>query len=116
MGSNDYKYFRFPFLAEGETQEKRDGVREFLFHNGYKIAPVTLDFFDYDWGVSIFRTPKAAEYRRLLPSATPRAKPGIFFFSRAVFRSLSNSNFIGYDSITSPRPTKAFRTIGRFHG
>lgn len=49
MPNKDYHYFRYPFLSEGNTQEKRDTVRQFLFKNGYKIAPVTVDFFEYEW-------------------------------------------------------------------
>jgi hypothetical protein len=45
----DFKFFRYPFLAEGNSQEKRDGVRNFLSHSNYKIAEVTMDFFDYEW-------------------------------------------------------------------
>jgi peptidoglycan-N-acetylglucosamine deacetylase len=49
MSGKDYHYFRYPFLSEGNIQEKRDMVRQFLFENGYKIAPVTVDFFEYVW-------------------------------------------------------------------
>lgn len=49
MGNKDYRYFRYPYLSEGNTQERRDSVRQFLFKNGYKIAPVTTDFFEYEW-------------------------------------------------------------------
>lgn len=45
----DYHYFRYPFLSEGDTQDKRDAVRNYLFKNNYKIAPVTVDFFEYEW-------------------------------------------------------------------
>lgn len=49
MQHKDYHYFRYPYLSEGNTQEKRNTVRQFLFNNGYKIAPVTVDFFEYEW-------------------------------------------------------------------
>jgi len=49
MFDKDYHYFRYPYLSEGNTQEKRDNIRSFLFTNGYKIAPVTVDFFEYEW-------------------------------------------------------------------
>lgn len=49
MLDKDYHYFRYPFLSEGDTQEKRDKVRQFIFNSGYKIAPVTVDFFEYEW-------------------------------------------------------------------
>jgi peptidoglycan/xylan/chitin deacetylase (PgdA/CDA1 family) len=49
MGGRDFHYFRYPYLAEGDTAEKRDGVRRFLAGQRYRIAPVTVDFFDYQW-------------------------------------------------------------------
>jgi len=54
MGENN-RYFRYPYLAEGNTQEKRSTVREFLLMNNYKITPVTVDFFDYEWNAPYLR-------------------------------------------------------------
>lgn len=47
--NQNHKYFRYPFLSEGNTAEKRETVRRFLLNNNYQIAPVTLDFSDYEW-------------------------------------------------------------------
>ena len=41
------KYFRFPMLKEGDTVEKRDGVRSFLTGNGYRTGHVTIDTSDW---------------------------------------------------------------------
>jgi peptidoglycan-N-acetylglucosamine deacetylase len=49
MKDADWHWFRFPFLAEGDTPEKRAGVRAFLAQRGYKIAGVTMSFADYLW-------------------------------------------------------------------
>ena len=49
MGIKNYKYFRYPYLSEGETKNKRDKARQYLFENDYKIAEVTTDFLDYEW-------------------------------------------------------------------
>ena len=45
----DWNWFRYPFLWEGATLEKRRAVRSFLFGRGYRIAQVSLDFEDYAW-------------------------------------------------------------------
>ncbi len=37
------KYFRFPYLRQGNTIAKRDSVLRFLRQKGYRIAPVTID-------------------------------------------------------------------------
>lgn len=49
MGNEDWHWFRYPFLWEGETLEKRNTVRAYLKDHGYRIAQVTLDFEDYAW-------------------------------------------------------------------
>lgn len=49
-GNRDWHYFRFPYLEEGDTLAKRNDVRRWLFKHGYRIAEVTLNFNDDDWG------------------------------------------------------------------
>jgi peptidoglycan/xylan/chitin deacetylase (PgdA/CDA1 family) len=49
MKDEDWHWFRFPFLAEGDTPAKRAGIRTFLLRNGYRIAGVTMSFGDYQW-------------------------------------------------------------------
>jgi peptidoglycan/xylan/chitin deacetylase (PgdA/CDA1 family) len=45
----DWHWFRYPFLWEGDTLEKRHAVRAYLRDHGYRVAQVTLDFEDYAW-------------------------------------------------------------------
>lgn len=45
----DWHWFRYPFLWEGETLEKRRAVRAYLREHRYRVAHVTLDFEDYAW-------------------------------------------------------------------
>ncbi len=47
--NEDWHWFRFPFLAEGDTPAKSTGIRTFLAQHGYKIAAVTMSFGDYLW-------------------------------------------------------------------
>jgi len=49
MKNEDWRWFRYPFLAEGDTPEKRAGFRDFLRERGYKVAAVTMSFGDYLW-------------------------------------------------------------------
>jgi peptidoglycan/xylan/chitin deacetylase (PgdA/CDA1 family) len=48
-GGHDWRWFRYPFLSEGETTEKRVAARKLLGQRGYKIAAVTMSFHDYLW-------------------------------------------------------------------
>lgn len=45
----DWHWFRYPFLWEGDTLEKRHAVRAYLTQHGYRVAQVSLDFEDYAW-------------------------------------------------------------------
>jgi peptidoglycan/xylan/chitin deacetylase (PgdA/CDA1 family) len=49
MDTGAWHWFRYPFLHEGDTLEKRHAVRKYLAEHGYKVAQVTLDFSDYTW-------------------------------------------------------------------
>jgi len=52
---HDWRWFRYPYLHEGDTLEKRRAVRAFLASNGYRIAQTTLDWEDYIWNSSYAR-------------------------------------------------------------
>lgn len=45
----DWRWIRYPFLAEGDTADKRAEVRKFLATHNYRIAAVTMSFGDYMW-------------------------------------------------------------------
>src|SRR5215470_10825172 len=49
MENQDWHWFRYPYLHEGDTLEKRHAARVYLKDHGYQIAQVTLDFEDYLW-------------------------------------------------------------------
>jgi len=44
------RLFRFPYFKEGETTEKRDGMRSFLQQHGYCVGRATID--TSDWAIS----------------------------------------------------------------
>lgn len=45
----NWRWFRYPFLDEGETAEKRSAARRLLAGHGYSVASVTMDFSDWAW-------------------------------------------------------------------
>ena len=49
MAGQDWHWFRYPFLHEGDTVAKRRAVRASLKAHGYRIAEVNMDFEDYLW-------------------------------------------------------------------
>jgi peptidoglycan-N-acetylglucosamine deacetylase len=49
------KVFRYPFLFEGDTSEKREGVRRYLREHGYATAPVTIDADDWAFNAPFSR-------------------------------------------------------------
>jgi len=50
-----WKVFRYPFLQQGDTVEKRDGVRRFLEETGYVVADVTIDADDWAYSPPFVR-------------------------------------------------------------
>jgi peptidoglycan/xylan/chitin deacetylase (PgdA/CDA1 family) len=55
MGHQNWHWFRYPFLWEGDTLEKRHAVRQYLKDHKYHVAQVTLDFEDYLWNAPYAR-------------------------------------------------------------
>ena len=53
-GASDWHWFRYPFLHEGETLEKRQAIENFLRDHHYRVAEVSLDFED-----TMYNTPYA---------------------------------------------------------
>lgn len=47
---NFTRLFRYPYFKEGDTVEKRDGMREFLQQHGYRIGRATIDA--SDWAIN----------------------------------------------------------------
>jgi len=52
---DSWHWFRYPYLREGDTVEKRRAVRAYLKARGYRIAQVTLDWEDYLWNTAYAR-------------------------------------------------------------
>jgi peptidoglycan-N-acetylglucosamine deacetylase len=55
MGKKDWHWFRYPYLDEGDTLEKRRAARAYLKEHGYRIAQVSIDFEDYAWNAPYAR-------------------------------------------------------------
>jgi peptidoglycan-N-acetylglucosamine deacetylase len=49
MAGEDWHWFRYPYLREGETLEKRNAIRNYLERKGYRTAQVSFDFEDHLW-------------------------------------------------------------------
>jgi peptidoglycan/xylan/chitin deacetylase (PgdA/CDA1 family) len=45
----DWHWFRYPFLSEGDTPQKRAAVRGWLAANGYRIAPANVIVGDWNY-------------------------------------------------------------------
>lgn len=49
MGDQDWRWFRYPFLAEGDDPALRARLRAFIGGRGYRVASVTMSFDDWAW-------------------------------------------------------------------
>jgi peptidoglycan/xylan/chitin deacetylase (PgdA/CDA1 family) len=61
-GDKDWKWFRYPFIDEGENAEKRAASRAVLAKHGYKVAAVTMDFSDWAWSAPYTRCKDAGDH------------------------------------------------------
>ena len=50
-----WRFYRFPYLQEGETLEKRRAVRAWLIAHRYRTAQVTIDFDDWAFNAPYVR-------------------------------------------------------------
>lgn len=50
------KYFRYPYLAEG-NKSKKQKVYDYLKEHHYTIAPVTIDTKDFDFNEMLYKVP-----------------------------------------------------------
>ncbi|MEP6883670.1 MAG: polysaccharide deacetylase family protein [Gammaproteobacteria bacterium] len=55
MVGQDWHWFRYPYLHEGDTLQKRRAVRSWLAARGYTVAQVNMDFEDYLWNAPYAR-------------------------------------------------------------
>jgi peptidoglycan/xylan/chitin deacetylase (PgdA/CDA1 family) len=60
-----WKVFRYPFLEQGDTVEKRDGVRQFLTERGYAVAEVTIDADDWAYNDPFVRCAERGDHAAL---------------------------------------------------
>jgi peptidoglycan/xylan/chitin deacetylase (PgdA/CDA1 family) len=93
MGDLDWRWFRFPYLREGDTPEKYAAVRAFLAEHRYRVAQVTISFHDYAYN---------APYARCAASAN---REGLKFLEESFLAGAAESLVRGRDA--------ALRTVGR---
>ncbi|MFA0811429.1 polysaccharide deacetylase family protein [Microbulbifer epialgicus] len=87
-------YFRFPYLREGETLEKRDGMREALSKYGYKNAYITLN--NYDWYIEdlfqkALREGKEVDLQRLSHMYVDVLMQSISYYDNLAIKHLGRS-------------------------
>lgn len=62
-GDSDWKVFRFPYLREPADETSRLALRDELATRGYRIADVTVDFWDYAWNAPFVRCSRKGDAR-----------------------------------------------------
>jgi peptidoglycan/xylan/chitin deacetylase (PgdA/CDA1 family) len=118
----DWHWLRFPFLAEGDTPEKRADVRKFLIAHGYRIAGVTMGFGDYLWNEPYARCVAKNDLAAIaqLESSYLAAAAADADFRRAMSKALYNRDIpyvllmhVGaFDARMLPRLLQLYRDKG----
>lgn len=121
-GDGDWHWLRFPYLSEGDTQEKRVEVRKFLAGQGYKIAGVTMSFADYAYNEPYVRCAAKNDAAAIaqLETAYLDAAKGSAASSRAMARVLFGHDIpyvllmhVGaFDARMLPRLLKLYKDEG----
>jgi peptidoglycan/xylan/chitin deacetylase (PgdA/CDA1 family) len=119
---NAWHWFRFPFLAEGDTPEKNAGIRAFLAQRGYKVAAVTMSFGDYMWNDPYARCKTKGDEKAiaLLADSYLAAADDSISYSRALSHTLYGRDIpyvllmhIGaFDADMLPRLLDLYRSKG----
>jgi peptidoglycan/xylan/chitin deacetylase (PgdA/CDA1 family) len=119
---HDWRWFRYPYLSEGETPEKRAAIRKFLGQRGYKIAGVTMSFHDYLWNEPYARCKAKGDTRAIadLESSYMSAADESISYYRDLSKQLYNRDIpyvllmhIGaLDAEMLPRLLALYRTRG----
>jgi peptidoglycan/xylan/chitin deacetylase (PgdA/CDA1 family) len=65
------KYFRYPYLAEGNSINKPK-VLEYLAQNNYVVAPVTIDSKDFRFNEELYKVPYRLREKYILNTMKPR--------------------------------------------
>ncbi|BCA94453.1 polysaccharide deacetylase [Legionella antarctica] len=65
------KYFRYPYLAEGNKNTKQQ-VHDYLAEHHYTIAPVTIDSKDFNFNEMAYKIPFRAREAYILHKLKPR--------------------------------------------
>jgi peptidoglycan-N-acetylglucosamine deacetylase len=122
MKNEDWHWLRFPFLAEGDTPEKKSGIRAFLAQHGYRIAGVTMSFGDYMWNDPYARCKTKCDDKSiaLLANTYLQAARDSADYSRRMSRQLYNRDIpyvllmhVGaFDAEMLPRLLDVYREKG----
>ncbi len=59
------KYFRYPLLHRGDSNEKKQAIYRLLRENHYKIAPVSIDNDDYSFNLPVIKAHRNRDIRAL---------------------------------------------------
>ena len=84
MPEGGWRWFRYPFLNEGDTPAKHQRIADFLKARGYRVAPVTVSFDDWAYSEPYARCAAAgdraaidqlkASYMRRAAESLPRGQ------------------------------------------
>lgn len=87
------EWFRYPFLAAGHG-EKAKAVEDFLAQRGYRVAPVSVDYHDYEFASVYRRHSQAGDEQRADEQFVLALQALDAAFARA---ELKSREVLGYD-------------------
>jgi peptidoglycan/xylan/chitin deacetylase (PgdA/CDA1 family) len=122
MKGQDWHWFRYPYLSEGETPEKAAAVRTLLADRGYRIAGVTMSFGDYLWNAPYARCVAKKDDKAIawLAKSYLEAADESITYGRTMFKSLLGRDIpyvllmhVGaFDTVMLPRLIDLYKSRG----
>lgn len=119
---DEWRWFRYPFLAEGDDPAKRIAARAVLARRGYRIAGVSMDFSDWKWTAPFARCEDSGDsvaIAKLEQTYLKAAKASLFAKRRLALdlygRDISHVLLIHVSAFTArmmPRLLSLYRDAG----
>jgi peptidoglycan/xylan/chitin deacetylase (PgdA/CDA1 family) len=113
---------RFPYLKEGDTREKRDGMREWMRDHGYRAAPVSIDTSDWYYNqryVALLAAGRSEPVKRLKRAYVQHLLDRAAYYDnlarQVIGRSPSHVMLLHTNALNAaalPEVIEAFRTRG----
>ncbi|AMV16139.1 Predicted dienelactone hydrolase [Legionella pneumophila] len=113
----EYRYFRHPYLDTGETFKIRSQFESFLKHEGYLVAPVTIDTDDWKFNQQLHEFPQNKD--KIIQSYLKHTRAKFAFYesaSKQMFGRNINQIWLLHANLVNSLAIESLLTIAQEYG